>query len=59
MGEMVRLGVYRAGSDPMVEEAVRLVPKIETALGQAKGVQADIRESFDSLERILENPLGR
>ena len=36
MADMVRLGAYRAGSDPAVDEAVALAPRIEAMLRQAR-----------------------
>src|SRR5579863_4203504 len=35
MADMVRLGAYRAGSDPAVDEAVALAPRIEAMLSQS------------------------
>jgi flagellum-specific ATP synthase len=36
MADMVRLGAYRAGTDPAVDEALRLAPRIEAFLNQRK-----------------------
>jgi len=58
MGEMVRLGVYRAGSDAAVEEAVQLIPTLERALNQAKSDRTSVIDSFNQLRRILEHRNG-
>ncbi|NGM21747.1 flagellar protein export ATPase FliI [Roseomonas stagni] len=36
MADLVRLGAYRAGTDPAVDEALRLAPRIEQFLAQRK-----------------------
>ena len=54
MGEMVRLGVYRLGSDPAVDDATRLAPKIEAALCQAKHERFDSNACFARMKAILE-----
>lgn len=46
--ELVRLGAYRAGSDPATDRAIALAPQIEALLGQ--GALAD---PFAALGRIL------
>ena len=37
MADLVRLGAYRTGTDPAVDEAIRLAPRIEAMLAQAQG----------------------
>ena len=34
MAELIRLGAYRRGSDPKVDEAIVLYPKIDEFLGR-------------------------
>lgn len=53
MIDMVRLGAYRAGSDPAVDEALRLAPQIERFLQQEKGEQSTFSESFGRLQAML------
>jgi len=49
MADMVRLGAYKAGADPAVDEAVRIAPRLHDALIQGR----DERRSFeDSFARI-------
>ena len=58
MADLVRLGAYRAGTDPAVDEAVRLAPRIETVLSQGRDEQVTLRESFDRLRSVLEPAPG-
>jgi flagellum-specific ATP synthase len=54
MADMVRLGAYRTGSDPAVDEAVALVPRIEAMLRQAHDEHTNIEDSFAALRAALE-----
>ncbi len=56
MEEMVRLGAYKAGSNPEVDEAIRLAPQIETLLKQGKGDQGDAHATFTALAAMLVTP---
>ncbi|MCR0981575.1 FliI/YscN family ATPase [Roseomonas pecuniae] len=49
MADMVRLGAYRAGSDPAVDEAVRLAPLIEDVLRQGKDEAGSVAGAFAAL----------
>lgn len=53
MAELIRLGAYRKGSDPEVDEAIKLYPKFEEFLGQNKDERTSIEEGFDILDRIV------
>lgn len=53
MQDMVRLGAYRAGSDPKVDEAVRLAPALEEVLKQSRNEAATLAESFQSLRAVF------
>lgn len=53
MAELIRLGAYRKGSDPAVDEALVLYPQLEEFLAQHKDESNTIEESFQSLARIL------
>ena len=44
MADMVRLGAYRAGTDPAVDEALRLTPLIDEFLRQSKGDRSGLME---------------
>ena len=53
MAELIRLGAYRRGSDPMVDEAILLYPEIEAFLNQNKHESTPIEEGFQKLAAIL------
>lgn len=53
MAELIRLGAYRKGSDPKVDEAIKLYPQIEQFLMQDKDDSTDIDESFARLAKIV------
>jgi flagellum-specific ATP synthase len=53
MADLVRLGAYKAGTDPQVDEAVRLAPRIESFLAQAKGQPQTIEAGFAALAAAL------
>ncbi len=54
MADMVRLGAYKAGSDPMVDEAVALAPRIEAVLRQGRGECSSIADSFAALAAAVQ-----
>jgi flagellum-specific ATP synthase len=53
MEELIRLGAYRAGSSPEVDEAIRLHEPLESFLRQAKDEVTGLTEGYRQLERIL------
>src|SRR5580692_7914449 len=53
MEELIRLGAYRAGSSPEVDEAIRLHEPLEGFLRQAKDEVSSLNEGYRQLERIL------
>lgn len=53
MEELIRLGAYRKGSDPKVDEAIKIYPEIEDFLAQDKDDSTSIEESFRQLAEIL------
>jgi flagellum-specific ATP synthase len=54
MADLVRLGAYRAGADPAVDEAVALAPRIEAVLAQDRTAASGIDEGFAALRAALE-----
>ncbi len=54
MADMVRLGAYRAGSDPAVDEAVAIAPRIEAMLRQSRDEGTGIEASFAALQAAME-----
>jgi flagellum-specific ATP synthase len=53
MEEMIRLGAYRAGSNPDVDEAIRLNSPLEALLRQGKTEQSDRATGFSTLADIF------
>lgn len=53
MEELIRLGAYRAGSSPEVDEAIRLYPFINEFLSQSKEESTSLRDSYRRLAEIL------
>ena len=54
MAELIRLGAYKAGTNPEVDNAVALHPKLEAFLRQKKDEQAGLSESYTALSDILD-----
>ncbi|HYM03058.1 MAG TPA: flagellar protein export ATPase FliI [Stellaceae bacterium] len=56
MAELIRLGAYRRGSDPKVDEAIRRYPLIEAFLSQKKEERADLASGYAQLTALLAAP---
>lgn len=55
MEELIRLGAYRAGSSPEVDEAIRLHEPLEAFLRQGKDENASLADGYRQLAQILGN----
>lgn len=55
MEELIRLGAYRAGSSPEVDEAIRLHEPLEAFLRQGKDENALLADGYRQLAQILGN----
>ncbi|MGA7809373.1 flagellar protein export ATPase FliI [Bradyrhizobium sp.] len=53
MEELIRLGAYRAGSSPEVDEAIRLHDPLEAFLRQAKDEVSNLADGYRRLEQIV------
>ncbi|HPF78777.1 MAG TPA: FliI/YscN family ATPase, partial [Alphaproteobacteria bacterium] len=53
MEELIKLGAYRKGSDPEVDEAILRYPHLEDFLGQDKDECTSIEEGFEMLGSCL------
>ena len=53
MEELIRLGAYRAGSSPEVDEAIRLHEPLEAFLRQAKDEKSSLSEGYVLLAQIM------
>jgi len=58
MAEMIRLGAYRRGSDPEVDEAIRYQPALEAFLKQSKRERTLLADGYQQLRQILQSPTG-
>lgn len=54
MEELIRLGAYRAGASAEVDEAIALMPKLDTFLAQGKEEATSISDGYSRLARILD-----
>jgi flagellum-specific ATP synthase len=53
MEELIRIGAYRAGADPLIDRAIELNPAVERFLAQSPGDATSLDESFAGLAGIL------
>ncbi len=53
MAELIRLGAYKAGTNPEVDNAVRLYPALEAFLSQGKTEPASLSQGYDALAQIM------
>ncbi len=53
LADLVRLGAYKAGTDPAADRALRLAPRIEALLTQGKSDRSTLNEAFAALRTIL------
>jgi flagellum-specific ATP synthase len=53
MAELIRLGAYRKGSDPGVDEAIHYFPAIEAFLAQRKDEKTDLASCYTQLAQIF------
>jgi flagellum-specific ATP synthase len=54
MEDLIRLGAYKAGSDPEVDRAVRLADPLNRFLTQGRDEAAGTAETFSGLRRLLD-----
>lgn len=58
MAELIRLGAYRKGSNPEVDEAIFYQPLLEEFLSQGKTEHTSLEEGYQLLARILQTAPG-
>jgi flagellum-specific ATP synthase len=58
MAELIRLGAYKAGTNPEVDNAIRLYPQLEAFLAQSKNEQARLSQGYEALSAILGSAQG-
>lgn len=54
MAELIRLGAYRKGSDPKVDEAILIYPKLDQFLAQKPEEKMQLEEGYELLAQILD-----
>ena len=59
MADLIRLGAYKAGTNPEVDNAIGLNPQLEAFLAQKKDEKAALGETYDALSTIMDNRKGR
>ncbi len=55
MADLVRLGAYRSGTDPKVDAALRIVPRLEALLRQGKHEGSSLVDGFAALHTALQD----
>jgi flagellum-specific ATP synthase len=58
MAELVRLGAYRRGSDPQVDEAIHYFDDLDRFIAQMQSEQASLEQGYQTLAQILGMPYG-
>jgi flagellum-specific ATP synthase len=53
MAELIRLGAYRQGTDPRIDEAIHYYPLLENFLRQDKNDQANLALGYTTLAEIV------
>jgi flagellum-specific ATP synthase len=59
MAELIRLGAYRRGTDPQVDEAVHYYPALEKFLAQRIDERTDLETCYRTLAQILDMSGGQ
>ncbi|HTQ12282.1 MAG TPA: flagellar protein export ATPase FliI [Rhizomicrobium sp.] len=59
MAELIRLGAYKTGTNPEVDAAIALHPKLEAFLAQKKDERATLGDGYAALEKIVAVGKGR
>jgi flagellum-specific ATP synthase len=55
MEELIRIGAYRAGADPLVDRAIALNPALEAFLAQDKDEVTSLDAGFERLGALLDS----
>ncbi len=51
--DLVLMGAYRAGVDPLLDKALRIAPNVDAFLQQGRGEKVDLEQSFAELSEVL------
>ncbi|HVJ51974.1 MAG TPA: flagellar protein export ATPase FliI [Aliidongia sp.] len=53
MAELIRLGAYKRGSDPKIDQAIEYYPRIDQFLRQMRQERSTLDEGYAALEELL------
>jgi flagellum-specific ATP synthase len=53
--DLVLMGAYRAGADPIIDRGIALQPQISAFLSQAGGEHVALQDSMDQLSQLMAN----
>jgi len=53
MAELIRIGAYKKGSDPVIDEAIEYHPRLEAFLAQGRTERSDMAGGYGELAQIL------
>jgi flagellum-specific ATP synthase len=53
MGDLIRIGAYKKGSDPLIDEAIHYQPALEAFLSQEKAERSALEDGYAALAQIL------
>ena len=56
MADMIRIGAYRAGADPRIDEAIHYQPALEAFLAQDMAERCNLQQGYDELAELLQAP---
>jgi flagellum-specific ATP synthase len=56
MADLIRIGAYRRGTDPKVDEAIAYFDRIDGFLTQRKDENTNLTNSYDLLARLVAAP---
>ncbi len=56
MAELIRIGAYKSGADPAIDDAILYYPQLEAFLKQSKGERSDLASCYAALAEILGMP---
>jgi flagellum-specific ATP synthase len=58
MADLIRIGAYRRGTDPKVDEAIAYFDRIDGFLSQRKDESTNLTNSYELLARLIAAPAG-
>ena len=58
MSELIRLGAYRMGTDPLVDEAIHFNGPLEAFLAQSMDDHTNLEETYAQLAAVLSTPMN-